>query len=387
MAGAGAAIAATVAIALAVSRWHDVGLLQGGLLALGLGVYFPLSAYWGLLDSRGETAFTGGVRSAAWTATYLAFIALAWVRMDVLWYVAAMALMNVAILAAYAGRLYRRHSHGPARMDWTLAREIWGHSVDNLIFNACAFVLGSTDRFMLGWQRGTAALGLYSGVYELTTKPAAFLRVLAAVLYPEAARSDDKANFLALWLPFLKLIFFGSASVAFFAVLYRESLVQVILGTKFAPVADPFGLLAIGFVMVSLGYLAAVPLQGQGNFRIMRNIYLVAACFMALAAWPAIAFGGTFGAAGLYLATRSVDLFMLRAAFRKLGRPLSALEVAMASALFCGTFLAGWLGHPIVGLLCLCALGAATGIPALARELSEIVRQYWTAPQTAAKKS
>lgn len=368
MSAAGLAVACLCIGALTISGRH-IDVLHGILFSLTLGMYFPLSAYWGLLDSRGETAFTGGARSAALTTAYVAFAALAWLRADLRWYVVAMMLMNAGLLVAYGTRLYTLHARGSSDLDWALIRRIWGDAANNLVFNVSAFVLGSLDRFVLGSMRGSAELGLYSGPYELTTKPTVFLRVLAAVLYPEAARRHGDSSFGDFWLRVLKLLFFAVTCAAFLAVMYRAEIVHLLLGEKFAAAADSFGILSVGFTLASAGYLAAIPLQAAGDFRTLRSLYLAAACLMGIFVWPAIALGGINGAAALYLSTRLVDVFVLLAAFKKIDKKVSFWRALVVSTLFCLLMMAAWYRLAAVGIVLVPLFAVAVGVPQLAMRL------------------
>lgn len=353
---------------LTLLHWQHIGPGLGLLFSVGLGIYFLVAVSWGLLDSRGETAFTGGIRSVCWTLAYFSFIGLSWLRADIKWYVLVMTMMNTILLIAYATRIYVKYRTKPGVFDRSLMRRLWRDSLDNLIFNASAFVLGSADRFVLGFQRGPVALGLYSGAYELATKPAALLRVIAAVFYSEAARMQDMDKFGKLWVPTLKMLFFGATCVSFVTVLYREQIIVLLLGEKFRSIVDPFGFIAIGFVFVTLGYLGAIPVQARGNFRILRTIYVVAAILTSLLVWPAIAVGGIEGAAILYLATRSVDLAVMLAACDATGTEVMIGKSSLIAIAFGFVIAAGWYGFPILGLCGLACLALLVGLARLAME-------------------
>jgi O-antigen/teichoic acid export membrane protein len=363
---AGSAVACLSMIALACAGWAHVGIAHAILFSLALGMYFPLSAYWGLLDSQGETAFTGALRSVAWILVYIAFAALAWLNAGLTPFVVAMSLMNGGLLAVYRVRLYDRYARSAGAVDWNLVRRIRRDALDNLIFNASAFVMASVDRFALGLLRGPTELGLYAGVYELTTKPAAFLRVLAAVLFPEAARMQDTIKLRELLFPVLKSLFFVVTCGVFVSVMYRSKLVLLVLGEKFVDVADSFGLLCIGFALLSVGHIVAVPIQAGGDFKRLGAYYSATACLMVVLIWPAIALGGSKGAAMTYLASRLVDVALLLAACRQLKHPVSFAKASLVSLLFCWVMLAAWYGFAAVGILGLAALAFSIRVPQFA---------------------
>jgi O-antigen/teichoic acid export membrane protein len=297
---------------------------------------------------------------------YIAFAALAWLNAGLTPFVVAMSLMNGGLLAVYRVRLYDRYARSAGAVDWNLVRRIRRDALDNLIFNASAFVMASVDRFALGLLRGPTELGLYAGVYELTTKPAAFLRVLAAVLFPEAARMQDTIKLRELLFPVLKSVFFVVTCGVFVSVMYRSKLVLLVLGEKFVDVADSFGLLCIGFALLSVGHIVAIPIQAGGDFKRLGAYYSATACLMVILIWPAIALGGSTGAAMTYLASRLVDVALLLAACRQLKQPVSLAKASLVSLLFCWVMLAAWYGFAAVGILGLAALAFSIKVPQFA---------------------
>ena len=374
MATIGVLITCLCLVALTALQWEQFNVIDNVMFSIAVGFYFPLSAYWGLLDSQGETGFTGGLRSLAWSVNYLNFIFLAWMQASLTWYVVAMCMINVTLLVAYRTRLYTLHVQGVVGFDWALARRIWRDAADNLISNTSTFVLGSADRFALGWLWGTAQVGLYAGVYELTTKPAAFLRVLTAVLNPEAARCQNDARFTELWLRMLKLLFLAVTCGVFLVVFFRAEIVGVVLGEKFLVAADTFGLLSVGFIFVSVGYLANVPILAQGDFRTLRTLYVVFACGALALVWPLSTQWGITGASIWYLLTRSVDVVALCIALKRLLECPPWLRLGLAGVLLAGAMVAAWHSYPIVGsvfLLLLGWLGVANELRSLRQNSSE----------------
>jgi O-antigen/teichoic acid export membrane protein len=359
--GLGVTIAAFLASRLLVP--DQLGPLESAVLALGLGLYFPMSCYWGLLDSQKETAFTGGLRYTAWICAYGAFLAGASVEAGPIWYVAVFCAMNAILLIAHATRFYRRYDPGDGHQEAGLAAAIGRAAWNNVAFNFGALVLASVDRLVLGWTAGPIQLGLYSAVYELTTKPAAFLRAVSAILYPEAAHLQTDIGTLARhWLRGIKMIFSLVYCAACVVVFFRSQLTELLLGEGFAAAADPFGLLTLGFALLVLGYFSGIVLNALGDFETQRTAYSAAALAMVAAAWPMVAAGGMTGAGALYLAARTVDVAILHVTARKLGHEFAPMRAVVVVALFIATAAFAWVGWAVPAIVSLAAFVPAIGL-------------------------
>jgi O-antigen/teichoic acid export membrane protein len=171
----------------------------------------------------------------------------------------------------------------------------------------------------------------------------------------------DPATLAARWVRGLRLIFSATMVAVAVAVFLRRELVFVLLGERFAAAADPFGLLAIGFALVVLGYFCAIALYGIGDFETQRRYYMVAAVAMLLAAWPLIAAWGILGCAVLYLGARCVDVAFLHATLRRMDLEPPAWSMAVASLLFCATMAFAWAGWPALAALSLVAFLVSIG--------------------------
>jgi O-antigen/teichoic acid export membrane protein len=301
--------AAAVCVVFAFNR---LGLIGTALFAVSLALYFPMSVYWGLLDAAGRTGFTGVARSSVWAGVFSLFTALAWADAPLSAYAAVLTGMNGTLLAIF----WREACRLPPPTKTIVAgdsllRRFLRQASNAVVFNLSAFVLGSIDRAALASTGGITAVGLYSGAYEIATKPSALFRVVSLVLFPEAARKHAGGTDFALaWIRGTVAAFWALCAAAAVAVSFRSELLVLILGTKFVEAADAFGLLMIGFSFVILGYACAVMLNARGNFALQRNCYGVAAVAMALAAWP-FASIGLVGVASLYMLSRLVDPVLL----------------------------------------------------------------------------
>jgi len=322
------------------------------LFAVALGLYFPMSVYWGMLDAAGFTIFTGSVRSVAWTIIFVMFAIFAFFDASATSYAAAFAAMNATLLIVFRVVMppipATGFTSGKASMlAWRLLRQ----SASNVSFNLSALIMGSVDRVVLSASAGMNAVGLYSGAYELATKPAALFRVVTLVLFPEAARSKAGSAKLAFVWARATAYSFATVSIGVaFAVALRDRILIWVLGSKFAEVVDAFGLLLIGFSLVVLGYACAVILNARGNFSLQRNCYGFAAVAMACLAWPLTRYG-IIGTAVLYLVSRLVDAVLLYFTARMVGVLPATLTIMMICMFYAGLMFFAWIGWYFWALL------------------------------------
>jgi len=335
-------VGATAAVATSALVIDRLGWAGVALFSAGLALYFPMSIYWGLLDAEGRTAFTGIVRSLAWMAVYALFAGLAALRAPAAAFAGGFALMNAALLFVYWLRTGRSDDAPSSAGFGELLRRMLRQAASIVVFNISALVMGSVDRAALAATTGVIAVGLYSGAYELATKPSALFRVVSQVLFPEAARRHALGVDMArLWVGGTALAFWSISIVVGLAVALRSAVLTILFGAKFAGAADAFGILLVGFSLVVLGYACAVILNARGNFSLQRNCYAAAAVAMALAALPMTSLG-LLGAALLYLASRLVDPVLLVLTSR-LVRALPSKPVGLWIALsHAGLMVAAW---------------------------------------------
>lgn len=345
------AAATLICAAVALDRLGWIGTIA---FAAALALYFPISVYWGLLDAQGRTAFTGVARSVAWSAIYCTFVALAVTQAPIALYAVGLAAMNAGLLVVFRQQLRGVVESGDPGNGSAITGRLMRQALNNVSFNLSALVLGSIDRLALAAVNGMTSVGLYSGPYELATKPSALFRVVTLVLFPEAARRHAGGDNLACsWARGTALTFWLVSVAVAVAVALRDELIIFVLGAKFAEAADAFGMLMIGFSLVVLGYACGIVLNAQGNFSLQRTCYGATALATAAAAWPLVSIG-LLGAAVLYLLSRLVDPVLLYFSARlvnALPRPSTALLICGGHV---GLMLAAWTG----GFLAAVALAA-----------------------------
>jgi O-antigen/teichoic acid export membrane protein len=286
-------------------------LWQTLIVATTMMLFFTLALYWAFLDADGHVAFTGALRGVMWVAVYCAFAWLAFTGASFTAYLLALLAMNVALGAIYYWRLSRDHDlhppfEGDGRTGW-----LYRLALENVRLNVSAVTMGVSDRLAIGATLGSSQVALYSAPYEFATKPIAFIRGVAQVLYPSAVRlSKESGSIDAQWLRLTIPIVLLAASGCGLVVCVREELVVLLLGSKYIDSADVFGLLAMTFWVITFGYAANIYLNTHGDFQTQRRFYDWAAALMLVGLAPAVYLGGIEGVAALYLLVRSVDLLL-----------------------------------------------------------------------------
>jgi O-antigen/teichoic acid export membrane protein len=351
--------ATLVTLALAFALWREeLGTTGVLLLSLVVFLYFPAACNWGFLDARQDTAFTGLVRSVAWLGVYGSFIAITLVSDRPTAYLVPLVAMNGALALAYAWRLGRVPPNAPGSCAASV-RDILARSLDNLGVNVAATTIGTFDRVVLSAVGGMHGVGLYSAQYELSTKPAALLRVANTVLLPAAA--DMQARGRPVEAAWLRVTLAGSlvlAAVAAMAVALRTEIIGLLLGPAYAPHADVFGLLVMALVLQFFGYACPVLLNARGNFSLQRSLYLVAAALMVVAAVPVARTYGIVGLAALYLVVRGVDVALLIATIVTTRMRLSPAVLAAHGTLMAVTMMVAWTGRLVPTLAASALCGA-----------------------------
>jgi O-antigen/teichoic acid export membrane protein len=156
--------------------------------------FFPQSAYWGWADAHGLVRRTAIARAALMAAVYLGFLALALTGAEGFSYSLVLLIASASGLALFWNLCRSRGLIG--KLEWpdrTLVARIGSEVGRYMQFNLASLVLATVDRVAISTQTGTRQLGLYSGHFEIATKPVALIRAIQNVLNPhltKARRAD-----------------------------------------------------------------------------------------------------------------------------------------------------------------------------------------------------
>ena len=320
--------------------------IQTCAFAASLACYFLSTTYWSLLDADGNTAVTGAARGGMWIMVYGLFAGLAAWHAATTTYFLVLLAANGAVLFFLRQRL-RSYRRVPRARLPTLpaARALYRAALNNISFNVAAVTLGSADRLAVAGLLGYAAVGRYSAMYDIATKPIALVRALASVIYPAAVHSRfGGGEFERQWRVVTIAIMVLSTVAAVIAVLLREWLVGLVLGARYAAGADVFGVVVGAFWASAVGYCANIYLYTTGDFATPARVYAVVAAIMLLALVPVISVFGMIGAACVYAATRLVDVTMLMIVLRRMSLPWVSAQGALNTAVMTAAFVCAWHG-------------------------------------------
>lgn len=313
-------------------------------------LFFLHSAYWGWADAHGLVASTALVRGLGMSGVYLIFVVLAANESQGLGY--ALALLVAAALMLFATwwvcrshRLVTRAQRPSSQMMKLIAIEVRR----SMQFNLATLVLATTDRLAVYTVSGSQALGIYSGHFDLATKPMALVRAAQAATNPHAtqaaARNEDIFPVIATTTKFLFLALSGGVWTA---IMLREWVTNTLLGPHYSQHADVFAILILAQCFVLFGYSSALLLNASGNFLAQKRYYSAAAVTMLAFAFPAMQVGGLIAISITYLIVRLVDVGLLLSATRALGRRMLLGRALLAGGLWLSASAAAWTQSAIL---------------------------------------
>jgi O-antigen/teichoic acid export membrane protein len=148
---------------------------------------------------------------------------------------------------------------------WGWGREewlgLWRFGRNLVGFNMVNYFSRNVDRMVIGRSLGPGALGVYSVAYRLMLFPVQNLTFVAnRALFPLVSRQQaTTSEFGDLYLRMISLIAFFTAPMMAGLFVLREPFVHVVLGPKWAEVADLIRYLApIGFIQSLLSTTGTV---------------------------------------------------------------------------------------------------------------------------------
>jgi O-antigen/teichoic acid export membrane protein len=181
----------------------------------------------------------------------------------------------------------------------------------------------------------------------------ALMRAVHSALTPHITRAAASKSDVFPTFGFGTKVAFGVVSIAAWgAMLLREWLTHMLLGSEYGTYQDVFAAVVLAQCFVLLGHASALLLNSVGDFRLQKTYYVFAAAVMLLLAFPVAYFTGVFGVAVVYLIVRTVDVWLLHAALRTVGRKILTSKVLAAATAWCGASLAAWLNEPVGCFTC-----------------------------------
>jgi O-antigen/teichoic acid export membrane protein len=197
-------------------------------------------------------------------------------------------------------------------------------------------------------------MGPYASIYEMATRPTAFMRVIAGVSLPELKMRRGSARVYRVWAASL----FGFLSVTTLSVailsFFRYEIVKFVFGSNLLYTGNAFALIAMTMPISIAGYFCITLLSAEGDFRSPRLHYARGAVFMVIAAYPLIHWRGLDGAAMLFLASRWIDLALLRQTLKRFAIPVSPRAVIVWSGVSIGLLATALSSRAWLFLPCFC---------------------------------
>lgn len=142
-------------------------------------------------------------------------------------------------------------------------------------FQIVTYAFRNLDTVVIGKFFGPATLGFYSIASKIMLLPIQNISWIAArSLYPVMSKSQEDNEYLkSLFLKTLGFIAFFTAPTMVGIFVLKEEFINLILGSKWVPVAEMLGYLApVGFFMSILGILTTVLMaKGKANFLLLTS--------------------------------------------------------------------------------------------------------------------
>lgn len=344
-----AGIGSTLGLALIfIAFVSPLEILGRGELMCLAGIFvlaFLQSAYWGWADAHGLAARTALIRALIMIVVYIAFVLLATSgKGGVEYALVLLAATAVTLSACWWICRTNQLAIGASRPNQLIMRSIGAEVRRCMQFNLATLVLATTDRLAIYAINGSRMLGIYSGHFDLATKPMALMRAVQSALNPHLTHAVAKKEDIFPIVGVTTKMLFGALSLAVWAVmLFRESLTRVLLGPDYVAHADVFAVVVLAQCFVLLGYSSTLLLNSIGDFRAQRTYYSYAAVTMVLLVVPTTYVVGLTGVAVVYLVVRAVDVGLFYTAARIVGREVIASRILFTAMTWCGGSVAAWL--------------------------------------------
>jgi O-antigen/teichoic acid export membrane protein len=139
----------------------------------------------------------------------------------------------------------------------------------NVLKTQLEFALGQIDKLFLGRYTGLVALGYYDKAMSIATVPSSsFIASLNAVLFSSfSQRKDDREDVQELLKKGLMTISVLSFPVYIGLFVVARYFVVGLLGTKWSPMIVPFEIIALSFVVRSIGGLLVAVNVAVGQYQ------------------------------------------------------------------------------------------------------------------------
>ncbi|WP_374407123.1 oligosaccharide flippase family protein [Pelagerythrobacter sp.] len=207
----------------------------------------------------------------------------------------------MAVQFAFAARLSLRW---PRRFDLSGLAATGSYGLASRVF---AWFWSAVDTIAVGLSTSAAATGLYSRAYNLSTQAKEpFVALDHPIRQALIAKRERDGSIATLAPKILRLVTIGTSLVAASLVLFRELVVEILLGPQWGGVVVPLAILVAGLpARIALNFIdSAILVSGRMAHMLRRHIFmcvLVGGGVAAAASWGIVAVACVVTAA-LYIA-------------------------------------------------------------------------------------
>lgn len=288
-------------------------------------VVMVTNTFRGLLEARQRFGVINAVKLPVSTANFLLPLAGVLVGARLSTIVAALLLLRLAVLGAYAVVALRqlpdvRSATRVGRDDLSALLSFGGWVTVSAVISP---VLVYLDRFVVGALRDVAAVGYYAAPHELIMRLTILPSSVAATLFPAlsaAAASGDTARLQQLVEGVLKLLLLAAGPLLIVLGVLAPDVLMLWLGPDFAERAAPaLRLFALGMAANVLAYVPAVLLPAAGRPDLPAKLHLVELPVHLVVLYVAVSRWGIAGGAGAWALRMWLDGALLFAVAHRSG--------------------------------------------------------------------
>jgi O-antigen/teichoic acid export membrane protein len=192
----------------------------------------------------------------------------------------------------------------PFRLEYRFHRSSWNElfrfSKGMVGLPLLTYIFLQADIFVLGKMCHKDVLGMYAMAVTLASMPRdLFVRIAGPMILPVLADSQDSFEQLrSRLLRMTRTLFLFGAPMITCLVVFSESILIVVYGAKYAPMAYSFGLLSVYTMLYVCGTLIASTYLALGRPDVHRWFTITRVMIIAAILYPAVAYFGPAGAAG-----------------------------------------------------------------------------------------
>ncbi|MBD3807604.1 MAG: oligosaccharide flippase family protein [Arcobacter sp.] len=339
----------------------NISLLEISLFILTFALFSLTSVQWALLEVKNHLNYTAILRTIGWVFAYFLFIVFAYMQIDIRWYILPITFMYLLLFLLFkikAKSLFSDILIFKEDMEESkkLNTEIFKQALVIIKIQIYSVILLAMDKVIVPIITGYTNFAYYATQSELVTKSYLINTSVRRVLFPYLAKQNTAAKLFFI-NKIILIIFMFSTFLMLILSNYAEYIIGIYAGEEYKHYSLIFSILLFMFPANILGSVGVLTLNVNGDFdfhnKIYRNIAIISLVPFVLLTY----LYGIYGAAGVLLLTRSVDLFTYFLAFSKYIIYLSKVYINFVVIVY---FLIGYtvlFDKPELGYILLFILG------------------------------